>query len=426
MPASTIPEILADLEAGRMIVLVDDPARENEGDLAMLAEHVTPAAINFMAREARGLICLPLAAEVCERLALRPQVERNGSRMGTAFTVSIEAARGVTTGISAADRARTIKVACDPGARPEDLVSPGHVFPLRAREGGVLVREGQTEGIVDLARLARARTAAGVICEIMNDDGTMARMPELERFAARHGLRICTISDLIAHRRRTERLVEPVVADVPLPTRHGRFVAHLFRSTVDGAEHVALTLGMPGPGLDGPRQPVEDVVTVRVHSECLTGDVFGSLRCDCEPQLHLALEVLAREARAVLLYLRQEGRGIGLANKLRAYRLQDEGLDTVEANQALGLPADLREYGIGAQILHYLGVRRMRLLTNNPKKLHGLSGYGLELVDQVPLEVTSNPNNARYLQTKRAKLGHLLREPQRTGEKGRTGDEGRE
>ncbi|NOT30563.1 MAG: 3,4-dihydroxy-2-butanone-4-phosphate synthase [Planctomycetes bacterium] len=426
MPPSPIPEVLAELEAGRMIVLVDDPARENEGDLAMLAEHATPAAINFMAREARGLICLPLAGEVCDRLGLRPQVERNGSRMGTAFTVSIEAASGVTTGISAADRARTIRVACDPGASSDDLVSPGHVFPLRAREGGVLVREGQTEGIVDLARLARAKCAAGVICEIMNEDGTMARMPELEAFAAKHGLKVATISDLIAYRRRNERLIEPVVMDVPLPTRHGRFAAHLFRSRVDGAEHVALTIGMPGPGLDGPREAVPEVVAVRVHSECLTGDVFGSQRCDCEPQLHQALERLAVEPHSVLLYLRQEGRGIGLANKLRAYQLQDQGLDTVEANQALGLPADLREYGIGAQILHYLGVRRMRILTNNPKKLHGLAGYGLELIDQVPLQTASNPNNIKYLQTKRAKLGHLLREEELTPEGPRGTPDGRE
>jgi 3,4-dihydroxy 2-butanone 4-phosphate synthase/GTP cyclohydrolase II len=410
MPQSPIPEILADLAAGRMIILVDDPSRENEGDLAMLAEHVTPAAINFMAREARGLICLPLAGSVCDRLGLRPQVERNSSRMGTAFTISIEAASGVTTGISAADRARTVRVASDPASRPEDLVSPGHVFPLRAREGGVLVREGQTEGIVDLARLAGARSPAGVICEIMNEDGSMARMPELEAFAARHRLKICTISDLIAYRRRTERLIEPVVMDVPLPTRHGRFVAHLFRSTVDGTEHVALTIGMPGPGLDGPREGVEDVVTVRVHSECLTGDGVGALRGPGPPPPPPAPPPLAGEPRGVLLYLRQEGRGIGLANKLRAYRLQDEGLDTVEANQALGLPADLREYGIGAQVLHYLGVRRMRILTNNPKKMHGLAGYGLELVDQLPLETAPNPNNVKYLQTKRSKLGHWLRE----------------
>ncbi len=408
MPTSPIPEILDELRAGRMIVLVDDPSRENEGDLALLAEHATPEAINFMVREARGLVCLPLAGEICDRLGLRPQVERNASRLCTAFTNSIEAASGVTTGVSAHDRARTIRVACDPASRPEDLVSPGHVFPLRARDGGVLVREGQTEGIVDLARLAGARAAAGVICEIMNEDGTMARMRELEAFAARHRLKICTIADLIAHRRRTERLIDPVVMDVPLPTRHGAFQAHLFRSKVDGSEHVALTIGMPGPGLDGPREAVPDLVHVRVHSECLTGDVFGSERCDCEPQLHQALARLAREPRAVLLYLRQEGRGIGLANKLKAYKLQDEGLDTVEANQALGLPADLREYGIGAQILHYLGVRKMRILTNNPKKLHGLAGYGLELVDQVPLHTEPNPNNLKYLRTKRTKLGHWM------------------
>jgi 3,4-dihydroxy 2-butanone 4-phosphate synthase/GTP cyclohydrolase II len=333
----------------------------------------------------------------------------NGTRHQTAFTVSIEAREGVTTGISAADRARTIAVAIDPEHGRGDIVTPGHVFPLMARDGGVLVRAGHTEAAVDIARLA-GLLPAGVICEIMNDDGTMARLPDLVKFAQFHGLKIGAIADLIAYRRRTERLIEPVVMDVPLPTRHGHFVAHLFRSTVDGTEHVALTIGMPGPGLDGPREGVPDVVTVRVHSECLTGDVFGSQRCDCEPQLHQALERLAGEPRGVLLYLRQEGRGIGLANKLRAYRLQDEGLDTVEANQALGLPADLREYGIGAQVLHYLGVRRMRILTNNPKKMHGLAGYGLELVDQLPLETAPNPNNAKYLQTKRAKLGHWLRE----------------
>ena len=410
MATTPIPEILDELRAGKMIILVDDPSRENEGDLAMLAEHVTADKVNFMIREARGLVCLPMSGDECERLGLRPQVERNTSRMGTAFTNSIEAADGVTTGISAADRARTIRVACDPDAGPEDLASPGHVFPLRAKDGGVLVRGGQTEGIVDLARLAGARSHSGVICEVMNEDGTMSRMPELEAFARRHDIKLCTIADLIAYRRQHERLVEPVVMDVPLPTRHGTFQAHLFRTTVGGAEHVALTRGMPGPGLDGPRDATDAVVAVRVHSECLTGDVFGSERCDCEPQLHQAMEVLAAREPAILLYLRQEGRGIGLGNKLRAYKLQDEGLDTVEANQALGFPADLREYGIGAQILHYLGVRRMRILTNNPKKMHGLGGYGLELVGQEPLLVEPNPNNAKYLQTKRAKLGHLLRD----------------
>ena len=418
MAPSPIPEILDDLRQGRMVILVDDPSRENEGDITMLAEAVTPEHINFMVREARGLICMPMAGEVCDRLGLKPQVERNTSRMGTAFTISIEAAEGVTTGISAADRAHTIRTASDPEAQPDDLATPGHIFPLRARDGGVLVRGGQTEGIVDLARLAGAKVQAGVVCEIMNDDGTMSRMPELEAFAEKHGLKIATIADLIAYRRQHERLVEPVVTHVPLPTRHGDFQAHLFRSTVDGNEHIALTKGLGEPGLDGPWEALEDVVTVRVHSECLTGDSFGSLRCDCEPQLHQAMELLAGEERAVLLYLRQEGRGIGLANKLKAYKLQDGGLDTVQANQALGFPADLREYGIGAQVLHYLGIRRMAILTNNPKKIHGLAGYGLELVDQRPLTTTPTEVNQRYLATKREKLGHLLEDvvlPPRTG-----------
>ena len=410
MTPSPIPEILEDLRQGRMVILVDDPSRENEGDITMLAEHVTPEHINFMVKEARGLICMPMEEAMCDRLGLRPQVERNTSRMGTAFTISIEAATGVTTGISAADRARTIRVASSPETTAEDLATPGHIFPLRACDGGVLVRGGQTEGIVDLARLAGARTNAGIVCEIMNDDGTMARMPELEVFAEKHGLKVTTIADLIAYRRTHERLIEPIVADVPLPTRHGKFTAHLFRSTVDGNEHVALTVGMTSPSLEGPWEPLDDVVTVRVHSECLTGDAFGSVRCDCEPQLQKAMGILAMEPHGVLLYLRQEGRGIGLANKLKAYKLQDGGMDTVQANQALGFPADLREYGIGAQILHYLGVRRMAILTNNPKKIHGLSGYGLELVDQRPLTTEPNPSNARYLETKRAKLGHLLDE----------------
>ncbi len=407
MAISPIPEILDELRRGRMIILVDDPGRENEGDLAMLAELVTPEAVNFMAREARGLICLPLGREVCEQLDLPQQVQENTSVHGTGFTVSIEAASGVTTGISAADRAHTIRTAVRAEARPEDLVRPGHVFPLRARDGGVLVRGGQTEGIVDLARLC-GRRAAGVICEVMNDDGSMARMGELERFAERHGLKICTIADIIAWRRQNERLVEPVEMDVPLPTRFGTFTAHMFRSKIDGKEHVALTIGMPGPSLDGPRASVEEPVTVRVHSECLTGDVFHSLRCDCGPQLERALSILGAERRGVLVYMRQEGRGIGLENKFKAYRLQDQGLDTVEANQVLGFPADLREYGLGAQILRYLGVRQLKLLTNNPKKIAGLSGYGLELVAQVPLSTDPNPTNVKYLRTKRDKLGHLI------------------
>jgi 3,4-dihydroxy 2-butanone 4-phosphate synthase / GTP cyclohydrolase II len=407
MSIATIPEILAELQAGRMIILVDDPGRENEGDLAMLAEKVTPEAINFMAREGRGLVCMPLAPEICEQLELSPQAAANTNKMGTGFTVSIEAAQGVTTGISARDRAHTIRVACRPEARPKDLARPGHVFPLRAREGGVLVRGGQTEGIVDLARLAGAR-AAGVICEIMRDDGTMARMPDLEEFALRHGLKICTIESLIAWRRTNERLIEPLELDVPMPTRFGTFLTHMFRSKIDGKEHVALSLGMPAPGLDGVRPALAEPAFVRVHSECLTGDVFHSLRCDCGLQLEKALEILGKKEHSVLVYMRQEGRGIGLENKLKAYRLQDTGLDTVEANEKLGFAADLREYGLGAQILHYLGVRKMTLLTNNPKKIAGLHGYGLEVIDQQPLTTTPNSMNLKYLRTKRDKLGHRL------------------
>ncbi len=408
MAISTIPEAIEDLRAGKMIILVDDPSRENEGDLAMLAEFVTPEAVNFMAREGRGLICMPLAGGLCDRLKLEPQTRRNTSSFSTAFTVSIEAATGVTTGISAADRARTIQVACDPECGPEDLARPGHIFPLRAKEGGVLVRGGQTEGIVDLARLAGSREA-GVICEIMNDDGTMARLPELEVFAKKHDLKICTIADLIAYRRSTELLIERIEQDLPLPTPFGDFSLHLFRSKVDGKEHIALTRGLPETAEGATPEAVEEPVHVRVHSECLTGDVLHSLRCDCGPQLDSALEILGQKEKGVLLYLRQEGRGIGLANKLKAYRLQDQGMDTVEANKALGFSADLREYGIGAQILHFLGVRRMHLLTNNPKKIHGMSGYGMEVLDQLPLVVEPNPSNARYLETKREKMGHILR-----------------
>ena len=407
MPISEIPEILEELRQGRMIILVDDPDRENEGDLAMLAEFATPQAINFMATEGRGLICMPLAEQICDKLELEPQVANNTSSMGTGFTVSIEAKEGVTTGISAADRSHTILTACDPDCRPIDLARPGHIFPLRARSGGTLVRGGQTEGIVDLAKMCGAR-AAGVICEVMNDDGTMARMGDLEVFAEKHKLKICTIESIIAYRRKNERLVEPLELGVPMPTRFGNFNAHMFRSALDGKEHVVLTRGLEGPGLDGPWNAVEEPVHVRVHSECLTGDVLHSLRCDCGPQLDKAMEILAAQDRAALVYMRQEGRGIGLANKLKAYVLQDQGMDTVEANQALGFPPDLREYGIGAQILHYLGVRQMRLLTNNPKKIAGLNGYGLELIDQLPLSIAPNSVNGKYLETKRSKLGHTF------------------
>jgi 3,4-dihydroxy 2-butanone 4-phosphate synthase/GTP cyclohydrolase II len=409
MPISEIPEILEELRAGRMIILVDDPDRENEGDLAMLAEFATPEAINFMASRGRGLIGLPLSEDLCDQLDLGPQVEKNTSSMGTGFTVSIEAVEGVTTGISAHDRAHTIQTAVRPGAKAEDLARPGHIFPLRARNGGVLVRGGQTEGIVDLARLCGARPG-GVICEVMNDDGSMARMPDLEVFAEEHGLKICTIESIIAWRRKNERLVVPLQTGVPLPTKFGDFNSHIFKSELDGKEHVVLSRGLGGPGLDGPWKPCEEPVMVRVHSECLTGDVFHSLRCDCGPQLDRALEILGKEERGVLVYMRQEGRGIGLENKLKAYQLQDAGLDTVEANEKLGFAADLREYGLGAQMLAYLGVRKMRLLTNNPKKIAGLAGYGLELIDQLPLSIDPNPRNIKYLKTKRDKLGHTLGE----------------
>lgn len=412
MPIASIPEIIEDLQAGRMIILVDDPDRENEGDLAMLADKITPEAVNFMAKEGRGLICTPMSGEVCDRLELPMQAAHNTNAHGTAFTISIEATTGVSTGISAADRSRTIEVAADPAAKASDLARPGHIFPLRAREGGVLVRGGQTEGIVDLAQLAGA-SPVGVICEIMNDDGTMARMPELEVFAEQHDLKICTIADLIEYRRRNEQLVEAAVEKaVPIQTDHGLFHMHLFKSKIDGKEHVALTHGIVSGDESGEAPaPIAEDVFVRVHSECLTGDTFGSQRCDCGPQLDQAMQILASKDRGVLVYLRQEGRGIGLANKLKAYHLQDGGLDTIEANEALGLPVDLREYGIGAQILFQLGVRRMRLLTNNPKKIHGLAGYGLELVDQVPLEIEPNPNNIKYLRTKKERMGHTLNAP---------------
>ena len=399
MAVSPIEEVIEDIRAGKMIILVDDEDRENEGDLCMAASAVTPEAINFMARYGRGLVCLALSPDIVEQLELPMMVRDNKSPFGTGFTISIEARTGVSTGISAADRARTIEAAVAPDAKPYDIISPGHVFPLRARKGGVLVRTGQTEGSVDLARLAGMRTA-GIICEIMNEDGTMARMPDLEKFAAEHGLKIATIADLVAYRLRKDTLVHRAAA-ARLPTYHaGEFKAIVYTNDVDSFEHVALVKGEIDP--DKP-------VMVRVHSECLTGDVFGSARCDCGSQLHAAMQMVEQEGRGVILYMRQEGRGIGLVNKLRAYELQDQqGLDTVEANIRLGFKADLRDYGIGAQILRDLGVREMQLLTNNPKKIVGLEGYGLKVVGRFPIEVLAEPENKEYMRCKRDKMGHIL------------------
>ncbi|HUE28466.1 MAG TPA: bifunctional 3,4-dihydroxy-2-butanone-4-phosphate synthase/GTP cyclohydrolase II [Solirubrobacteraceae bacterium] len=396
---ATIEDAIEDIRQGRMVVVVDDENRENEGDLTMAAQFVTPESINFMAKEGRGLICLALTAERCDELGLDLMAAKNESAFDTAFTVSIEAhpRHGVTTGISAADRARTIQVAIDPSSSPRELVQPGHVFPLKAKDGGVLERVGQTEAAVDLARLAGV-IPAGVICEIMNDDGTMARVPDLESYCLRHGLKMVTVADLVAYRRRHDKLIERVVS-TSLPTSFGDFVAVGYRSLVDNKHHVAL--------VKGDVAGTEDVL-VRVHSECLTGDVFHSLRCDCGEQLESALAMIESEGRGVLLYLSQEGRGIGLLNKLRAYKLQEEGLDTVDANLRLGLPADLRDYGIGAQILSDLGLTSIRILTNNPKKISGLAGYGLSVTDQIPIQHVANPHNEAYLRAKRDRLGHTL------------------
>jgi 3,4-dihydroxy 2-butanone 4-phosphate synthase/GTP cyclohydrolase II len=407
---NTIPEILEDLRAGRMIVLVDDEQRENEGDLVCAAEKVTPEIINFMAAHGRGLICMPLDGPAADRLGLPPQTAQNTAAFQTAFTVSIDARTGITTGISAADRARTILLCMDEATRPDDLARPGHVFPIRARDGGVLVRAGQTEGAVDLARMAGLKPG-GVICEIMKADGTMARLPDLLVFCREHGIKIGSVAQIIEHRHRQERLVHKAT-QVRLPTPHGTFDLHVYESLVDSAPHLALTMGGIGVAGEGGAVPVQaEPVLVRIHSECLTGDVFGSLLCDCGQQLDTALARVAAEGRGAVIYMRQEGRGIGLANKIRAYRLQQEdGLDTVEANERLGFKPDLRDYGIGAQIMVDLGLRKVRLMTNNPRKVVALAGYGLEIVERVPLVIEPNELNARYLDTKRRKMGHLLGE----------------
>jgi 3,4-dihydroxy 2-butanone 4-phosphate synthase/GTP cyclohydrolase II len=394
---AAIEDAIEDIRQGKFVVVVDAADRENEGDLTIAAQFATPEAVNFMTKEARGLICLCLTEDRCDELGLRQMTERNESPYGTAFTVSVEAREGVTTGISAPDRPRTIQVAVDPDAKPDDLVQPGHVFPLRAREGGVLTRAGQTEAAVDLARLA-GLIPAGVVCEIMNEDGTMARVPDLIPYCERHGLKLITTADLIEYRRRHERLVERMTT-VAMPTAHGDFTAVAFRETLTGKHHVALVKG----DVEGAQN-----VLVRVHSECLTGDVFHSLRCDCGEQLEQALERIAAEERGVLLYMAQEGRGIGLLNKLRAYELQENGYDTVEANLELGFQPDMRDYGIGNQILAELGLTTIRILTNNPKKITGIEGFGLEVVEQVPIETTPTAQNAQYLATKRDKLGHKL------------------
>ena len=403
MPLSTIEEAVADVRAGKIVVVMDDEDRENEGDLTLAAQLATPDAINFMSKYGRGLICVAVTGKRLDELHIPMMVHDNTSRFETAFTVSIEAKGRTTTGISAHDRAATIQALVDPASHASDFVSPGHMFPLRARDGGVLVRAGQTEAAVDLARLAGLQPA-GVICEILDDDGRMMRRTNLERFSADHGIKLVTVKDLIAYRMRTEKLVKRI-ATFKLPTRFGEFIGHAYESQVDGACHVALVMGDVGEGKD---------INVRVHSECLTGDALGSKRCDCAAQRDGALNIIARAGRGVFLYLHQEGRGIGLANKLRAYELQDSGADTVEANLKLGLPADKRDYGIGSQILHDLGVREMRIITNNPRKIAGLEGYGLKMVGRVPLITDLHADNADYLRVKKEKLGHLLDEPELT------------
>ncbi len=406
MRFNTIQEAVEDLKQGKMIILVDDASRENEGDITVAAEKVTPEIINFMLTHARGILCLSIDAERAEALDLYPMVSNNTSNFQTPFTVSIDARDGITTGVSSKDRATTILTAISDKAKASDLVRPGHVFPLKAQKGGVLVRTGHTEGAVDLTRIAGVKPAA-VICEIMTEDGNMAKLPDLKKFAEKHHLKICTIADIIKYRHEQERLIDKRVT-VNLPTRYGNFTLHLYRSFVDEYLHLALCLGIGSESGNAPSPLHNEPVLVRVHDECLTGDIFGSLRCDCGEQLHSALQIIQKEGKGVLLYMRQEGRGIGLENKLHAYLLQEKGFDTVEANEKLGFPADKRDYGIGAQILRDLGITRMKLLTNNPKKYAALTGYGLEIVERIPIVMEPNEENKRYLRTKKEKLGHLI------------------
>ena len=400
MSIASIPEAIKDIKAGKFLIIVDDEDRENEGDLTLAAEKVTAKAINFMALHARGLVCLPVTGKRLDELGIPLMVSDNTSKHSTAFTVSIEAKHKISTGISAADRAETVRAVINPATKAEDIVRPGHMFPLRAREGGVLARAGHTEAIVDLAKLA-GLYPAGVICEIMNEDGSMARLPQLEIMAEKHGIKIATVADLIAYRRRHEKLVRRI-AEAKLPTRYGEFTAIAYKSDIDSDEHLALVMGDIS---------TEEPVLVRVHSECVTGEVFGSLRCDCGEQVTRAMQNIAKAGRGVFLYMRQEGRGIGFHNKIHAYALQDKGMDTVEANLSLGFAPDLRDYGIGAQILAELGLHRIQLLTNNPKKVVGLEGYGLKVVETLPIIIAPNPYNRRYLETKQKKLGHLLKVP---------------